>query len=466
MKPKDAVSSCAVFLFTCCVLLAGSTVVSGQTCVVYENGSGAYPTVQAAINAGCAVIELANGTFTGNGNRDIDFGGRAITVRSQSGNPADVTIDCEGSSSAYRRGFYFHSGEGPNSVVEGITITGGHWGGLPIWEGGGAIACSSSSPTIRDCIIYDNKCQDGLSVGCGGGMYCLDSSPTVTNCSFIDNNSYTGGGLFCQGTCSPTVTGCTFSGNSSAQYGGAIGLESSISATITDCMITGNNCGYNGGGIFCRWSSSTSITGCTISGNSTTGYGGGICCYGGSSPTITDCLISGNLAMTFGGAIYCESSSATVTGCTISGNQAMYRGGGIHCQDNSSVWLDHTILWGDCETNPEPGDWGDEVYFLDAQSSVRFNCCCVDSSGIAGPGAVNWVPVNIFTDPLFCVCDFADCTQAPTTEGSYWLQECSPCVNVSGCGQVGVRGIGCVCGGGPTAAVPATWSRLKALFNP
>ena len=47
-----------------------------------------YPTIQAAINAavsGVDVVIVAPGTYTGNGNRDLDFGGKVITVMSSNG---------------------------------------------------------------------------------------------------------------------------------------------------------------------------------------------------------------------------------------------------------------------------------------------------------------------------------------------------------------------------------------------
>ena len=70
-----------------------------------------YSTIQAAINA-CnnedAVI-VADGNYTGADNKNIDFGGLAITLRSENG-PDRCIIDCENSG----RGFYFHSGEDAN----------------------------------------------------------------------------------------------------------------------------------------------------------------------------------------------------------------------------------------------------------------------------------------------------------------------------------------------------------------
>ncbi|HPM24910.1 MAG TPA: hypothetical protein PLP66_13465, partial [Phycisphaerae bacterium] len=79
-----------------------------------------YVTIQGAIDACVAGDEviIADGTYTGAGNKNLDFKGLAITVRSASGDPATCIIDCEGSG----RGFYFHSGETAESAVRGLTI--------------------------------------------------------------------------------------------------------------------------------------------------------------------------------------------------------------------------------------------------------------------------------------------------------------------------------------------------------
>ncbi len=80
-------------------------------------------TIQAGIDAAVNgdTVLVADGVYEGPGNRDLDFQGRAITVRS--GNGAETCIiDCDGTVSDQHRGFYFHNGEGRDSVVEGFTI--------------------------------------------------------------------------------------------------------------------------------------------------------------------------------------------------------------------------------------------------------------------------------------------------------------------------------------------------------
>lgn len=52
---------------------------------------------------------VADGIYTGEGNVELDFLGKAITVKSENG-AANCMIDCENVDAA--RGFYFSSGEG------------------------------------------------------------------------------------------------------------------------------------------------------------------------------------------------------------------------------------------------------------------------------------------------------------------------------------------------------------------
>ncbi len=74
-----------------------------------------YATIQEAIEAALPGDEvvLADGVYIGPGNTDLDLGGKAITVRSASGDPALCIIYCRGAG----RGFYFHSGETSDEVV-------------------------------------------------------------------------------------------------------------------------------------------------------------------------------------------------------------------------------------------------------------------------------------------------------------------------------------------------------------
>jgi beta propeller repeat protein len=158
-----------------------------------------YPTIQAAIDAATAgdIVVVADGTHTGEGNRDLDFKGKAITVRSQNG-PTDCIIDCQGTQPEPHRAFRFHSGETALSIVEGFTITKGYAGF------GGAIENENASPTIKNCIFANNTADMY-----GGAIENYYSSPNLTNCVFTANAAGVfGGGIDCYGASNPAVTNC------------------------------------------------------------------------------------------------------------------------------------------------------------------------------------------------------------------------------------------------------------------
>lgn len=141
-------------------LAAGVLIVApaaGTTYLIRPNGTGDFATITLAIQAAVDgdTIELADGTFQGPGNRNLSFQGKAITLRSQSGDPARCMIDCEYAG----RGFFLAGGEGPASVVEAITVKRG------LQPTGGAFYLSYSSPTIRRCVFFDNSADNGGAMG-------------------------------------------------------------------------------------------------------------------------------------------------------------------------------------------------------------------------------------------------------------------------------------------------------------
>ena len=239
------------YLITSILLLLMVCTATGRTIYVDDDGPADFNNIQAAIddaNGGDTVL-VYDGTYTGYGNENIDFKGKAITLRSENG-PGNCIIDCNTGPYHYSRGFYFHSGEDADSVLDGFTITNGY-----------------QSP--------------------GGGIYCEPASPTIANCWIIGNKAvigrpYFGGGIYCHiGT--PTISNCIISGNS-AGYGGGI----SVGARITNCEISGNWALTDDGGV----SGAYSMNNCTIIGNWALRDVGGV---SSKASLISNCIIRDNL---------------------------------------------------------------------------------------------------------------------------------------------------------------------------
>lgn len=298
--------------------------------------------VNSAINGDTVLVSDSTSSYSG-----ADFGGKAITVRSENGPKNCIVAGV----------FVFNSGEKSDSILMGFTIKDN--------TGSSGIECdNSSSPTISGCTISGNnygiECKSSscpmisdcdISDNNGYGIKCSSSSPTISDCDITDNGDISvtdSGGINVSGdNCSPTISYCNISNK--ASYGIRIhGSNDTSSPTISNCDIS--NSKYDG--IYCSLAIPT-ISGCNISGNDGNGIyidkqfttsspkiigctikknHHGIFCFS-SSPEISDSSIDDNN----GDGISCSSSSLTVSNCQISGN----KGDGIYCpsSDTSRVTI-------------------------------------------------------------------------------------------------------------------------------
>jgi len=272
------------------VSLASAIQSSAEVLVVAPDGTGEYATINDALEAAQDgdVVELLDGTFRGDGNRDLVVLG-AVTLRSRSGDPRTCIIDCEGSESLPHRGFVFESGQQSDTIVQGITIINAHAG----TDGfGGAVLVTNGAPTIRSCAFVGNRARRGGAIA---SSLNFAGVPLVSDCAFRDNEARRGGAFYIDNSEGLVLEDCEVIGNrATSSDGGALSLESTY-VILRDCVITGNEAFLEGGGIGARISS-IELEGCTVSENTTAdANAGGILLSGiPSSARLTRTILWGN----------------------------------------------------------------------------------------------------------------------------------------------------------------------------
>ncbi|MEE8576813.1 MAG: FG-GAP-like repeat-containing protein, partial [candidate division Zixibacteria bacterium] len=395
---------------------------------VNPDSSGDAVTIQGGIDMALNsdTVLVHSGTYTGAGNRDINFGGKAIVVISEFG--PDVTIiDCQAGSLDPHRGFVFQSQEDSLSVLSGFTVQNGFppvdtYLGTEAYLGGAILIRDTSSPTIVNCILRDNAVVfgdlDSLTGGgaieiigychpriidCvirdnearwGAGMEVLDhSSAIVQNCQFISNDAYTtmispangggGGGLGIWVNCSVELRGCEFDSNTttstvSVPYGGALILFQSASVLIDSCLFTNNQVIQNslasyGGAVFDYQSNGTYLN-CRFENNSSD-FAAGAMLAQSSSVNIDSCLFSMNQAPQ-GAALQMLSDdgthSSTITNTTIAGNIGD-RGTGLTLVSYSNILFSGGTIAGNSADSTGSGLYLDGSTPEISNSLIAFN---------------------------------------------------------------------------------------------
>ena len=442
-----------IFLLRFASLMLCAALLTPSSRAATLNVPAQYTTIQAAVTAANTgdTILVADGIFTGAGNRNIDFGGKDLTAQSTSGNPATCIIDCQNQG----RAFYLRSGETAKSGIAGFTIKNG-FGSSDSGNGGG-IYIGSNNPTVTNCVFIGNSAANyggGLrggaatscvfvgntangnsgggmaggaatkcvftrnsaygSIGSGGGLY----SGVATNCAFNGNTAYSGGGIG-----SGTATNCVFTGNSASAGGGGMDGGAANSCVFTrnsayggggmgggaanSCVFVSNSAVYGGGALGgtvtnCAFLGNSAAQGggaygniatnCIFTGNTASGNGGGM-----SNGTAINGAFTGNTAGGNGGG----ADEADLSSCTLTGNSATGEGGGAYLSSNAAI---NCIVWGNAAgmsgSNIEVFPGGGTITYSDVQG------------GFTGTG-------NINADPQF----------VNQSTGNLHLTAGSPCID-------------------------------------
>jgi hypothetical protein len=345
------------------------------------------PTIQSAIDAATSgyTVQVAPGTYSEN----INFKGKAITVRSESG-PQNTIIDGGNADPV----IIFNSGEGRASTLNGFTLQNGRAYANHGGYDGGGVKVENSSPTITNNLITNNHACSGGGIGIHGGSPLIQMNVITNNDSSLCSSGGGGGGIYISG------------------YSSAETLE------ILDNVISDNVglYGADGGGIKMNGAGTPIVKGNIIKGNRVPqGAGGGIWMLNDSSPLFVQNLITGNQSGRGAGLYWYASSHAPILiNNTIADNDS------ISTLNASSVFVDGDGVQMELTNNiivAKPGQTGLYCGGLHTQNPpiVRSNNIFSSGGTAYGGSCSDMIGTNgnISADPLL----------NNPTDGDYHLQQ-------------------------------------------
>ncbi|MBI5433503.1 MAG: hypothetical protein HZA52_11800 [Planctomycetes bacterium] len=348
-------------------------------------------------------VVVLDGLYLGPDNRDVDFGGKTLIVRSQNG-PANCVIDCQHAGRAFR----VHSQEAVGTRIDGLTIRNGI--ATTPSSGGAIVVESASNADVTRCVFEANWAQSGGAIAIVGRA---DAAVHVADCAFSANAAAISGGAIASAR-SLLVTNCRFDGNS-AMAGGALSVDATISGPMTvdlgHCEFRNNVAGDAGGAIHVSQSNGLAAV----------------------SIRATNVLCVGNVAGTQGGAIRTVSTSAVqalqIAHSTFSANSTTLsgasNGGGALATSNTNTTLLDSIFWGDTTAGV-----GAEMRASGGMTSLAY---CDVQGGIAGihvvAGGLNWGAGNLSLHPRFIDPDGPDNDPLTFGDNVYRLRPNSPCLD-------------------------------------
>ena len=386
---------------------------------VTGDGSEAAPwrTIQHAIDQAVSgdLIQLADATYTGAGNRDLAIGAKSLTLMSAGGDPEACTIDAELDATGSGWVIDVDAGGSLTTSFVGLTITGGVVGGIR----------GSSPVTLENCTL------DGMGVGVadlwGYGV-------AAENCRFVGCGK---GLLMTQNETYNVIRGCSFVGNvvgvggvGGKSEGGAVctgGAAKQVSATFEDCVFDANGYGVNvelnGGFLRCEFLGNTeaaarfAVAGavafddCRIHDNPGDGV---VFDAGGLTLTETEIAGNGGVGLDIRVQDFGWPGTVDITRCTVADN-----GSGIAGRNSSDVAVTSTIV----AFNSGEG--------LADEGAAYANCNVFANGPDAAPDSwLAGIDDNISSDPLFC----------DAMDGDYALASNSQCAAAE---LIGAHDVGC-----------------------
>lgn len=426
-------------------------IATAATLTVDDTGLAMYLTIGEAVSAAESgdTVLVSPGTYTGPGNRDVDFAGKNLVIRSVSG-AVVTTIDCEGQGAA----LVLDSGESDLCVIDGFTFVNGsgYSDGLPnLGLQGGAIFLEGADPLIIDCVFESNDADYGGAVFSGPF-----SSPKIYYCVFSDNHADDYGGAVYTLQATPEFRTCEFYDNTAALNGGAISTKTESAVVVSSCDFIGNSAS-EGGAIFVgstppeeeeRFPTTASIIKNSEFYENEANFGGGVFLNGFSATVVNFCTFAENSAVRGGGlyAVTKYERTPVVENCTFALNSARY-GAGIYSKADVTyefMAVKNTLLAFNT-------GGGGAIHREDYSALETTRCVAYGNDG----GNDLWGDQVMIEDPLFCdmysrnfrLCDNSVC-----------VKENNPWDFLIGSGYRG-------CDSCAAAVQDVSWGSIKAMYR-
>lgn len=253
---------------------------------IEPDGTGDVPSIAAGLDSAAVrdTLVLGSGAFAGAGNHNLVVPDKSLLITSETGNPADCTIDCAGAQGVGT--FCFELSVG-GTTVDGITVTNASAAAFRMLE---PARYASQPLTVRNCDFVSNARE-----GTGGAILIEQTLGriSIAGCRFVSNAaSYGGGGaIYIEGIggfLEVWIDGCTFVDNATGAWGGAIYCYCHEAiAYISNSVFYGNSAGV--GGAICVGCMSAQISRCTFFANQAT-EGSALC--GGETMHVGNCIVA------------------------------------------------------------------------------------------------------------------------------------------------------------------------------
>lgn len=323
-----------------------------RTLYVRADGTGDYPTINAAVHAALPgdLVLVGPGTYDWFSQDTGDTATSMVTVlrdqtdftiRGEDGAAATILDARQRGGVMYVTGGTFGTGAErtwAGVTIEGFTFTGGSALGTEgvggaAWAGGG-LAIHLSDTVVRHCVFRNNKATQGGSVWMGG-----QGASRLEDCLVETSSADYGGGVMLVN--SEPVMGlvrCTIRDNHANFAGGGVHAVN-VGVVMEDLVVYDNVSSDKGGGLYLgSLHAGSSLTGCTIVANRGI-TGGNLRVATNMTAELRRCLVANALG---GGAIAAIDNGNVAAGCCL-----------VYGNVGGNAWpAGYTDLGGNLATNP------------------------------------------------------------------------------------------------------------------